>query len=76
MKEISYRPIGIIHTLFKGVGGTPHQPTAGKDVKGMIEIQPEYAEGLSDLEGFSHIILFARSEVTKQSREIATLPSQ
>jgi len=56
-KEIIYRPIGIIHTPFKGIGGTPNQPTAGKGVEGMIEIQPEYAEGLSDLEGFSHIIL-------------------
>jgi len=57
LKEIVYRPIGIIHTPFRGIDGTPHQPTAGKDVEGMIEIQPEYAEGLSDLEGFSHIIL-------------------
>ncbi len=57
VKEISYRPIGIIHTLFKGVDETPHQPNAGKDVKGMIEIEPEYAEGLSDIEGFSKDIL-------------------
>lgn len=57
LKEILYRPIGIIHTSFRSIDGTPNQPTAGKGVEGMIEIQPEYAEGLSDLEGFSHIIL-------------------
>ncbi len=56
-EEIVYKPIGIIHTPFKGIDGTPHQPTAGKNVEGVIEIQPDYAEGLSDLEGFSHIIL-------------------
>ncbi len=55
--EIVYKPIGIIHTPFGGVDGTPNQPTAGKGVEGIIEIEPEYIEGLSDLEGFSHIIL-------------------
>jgi tRNA (Thr-GGU) A37 N-methylase len=57
MEEIIYKPIGIIHTLFKGIKGTPNQPAAGKDVEGVIEIQPEYTEGLNDIEGFSHIIL-------------------
>ena len=57
LKEVVYKPIGIIHTPFRGIDGTPNQPTAGKGVEGMIEIQPEYAEGLSDLDGFSHIIL-------------------
>ena len=57
MEEIIYKPIGIIHTLFKSIKGTPNQPTAGKNVEGIIEIQPEYIEGLDDIGGFSHIIL-------------------
>jgi len=57
MKKIIYKPIGIIHTPFKDTKGTPNQPTAGKTVEGFIEIQPEYIEGLDDLEGFSHLIL-------------------
>jgi len=59
MGEIVYKPIGIIHTPFKGIKGTPNQPTAGKDVEGIIEIQPEYTEGLNDIEGFSHIKFFS-----------------
>ena len=55
--EIIYRPIGIIHSPFGSIDGTPNQATAGKDVEGIIEIEPEYVEALSDLEGFSHIIL-------------------
>lgn len=35
----------------------PIQSTGGQDVEGMIEIHPEYAEGLEDLDGFSHILL-------------------
>ena len=57
MKKIIYKPIGIIHTPFKDTKGTPNQPTAAKNVGGFIEIQPEYMEGLNDLEGFSHLIL-------------------
>jgi tRNA-Thr(GGU) m(6)t(6)A37 methyltransferase TsaA len=57
MEDITYKPIGIIHTPFRGIKGTPNQPTAGKDVEAIIEIQPEYTEGLKDIEGFSHIIL-------------------
>ena len=35
----------------------PIQPAGAKGVAGTVEINPEYREGLSDLEGFSHVIL-------------------
>jgi tRNA-Thr(GGU) m(6)t(6)A37 methyltransferase TsaA len=35
----------------------PIQPIAAKDIRGHIELYPEYEEGLTDLEGFSHITL-------------------
>ncbi len=54
---INYTPIGIIHSPFKEPKGTPIQPTAALDVAGIIEINPEYAAGLKDIEGFSHLIL-------------------
>ena len=50
------KPIGVIHTPFKFHEGTPGQTSRSK-VVGTIEIYDEYAEGLSDIEGFSHIIL-------------------
>jgi len=55
--EISFKPIGIIHTPFKEPEGTPIQPKAGEGVEGYVEIFPEYVDGLKDLDGFSHIIL-------------------
>jgi len=54
---IEYRPIGVIHSPFKDIRGVPIQPRAVEGVEGVVEIFPEYAEGLKDLEGFSRIIL-------------------
>jgi len=57
MHEIKYKPIGIIHSPFKEPKGTPIQAAGAKDIEGTVEVFPEYAEGLKDVEGFSHIIL-------------------
>jgi tRNA (adenine37-N6)-methyltransferase len=57
MDEIIYKPIGIIHSPFKTPENVPIQHTGAKGERGTIEIYPEFAEGLADLEGFSHIML-------------------
>jgi tRNA-Thr(GGU) m(6)t(6)A37 methyltransferase TsaA len=57
MKEIKYRQIGTIHSQFHKPEGTPIQPGAGKGISGTVEVFPEYAGGLKDLDGFSHIML-------------------
>lgn len=65
MKEIKYKPIGIIHSPFKRPQGTPIQPSAGRDIEGTVEIRPEYVKGLKDLDGFSHIILIYHLHLSK-----------
>ena len=65
MKKIVYEPIGIIHSPFKDIKGMPIQPTGAKGIAGTIEIYPEFAEGLKDLEGFSHIILIYHFHLSK-----------
>ena len=57
MDEIKYKPIGIIHSEFKRKEGIPIQPTGASKKRGQVEIFPDYALGLRDLEGFSHIYL-------------------
>ncbi len=57
MKEIIIKPIGIIRTPHTDIKNMPIQPIAAEGIKGYIELLPEYVEGLSDLEGFSHITL-------------------
>lgn len=55
--EVSYRPIGVIHSPFTDIEGMPIQPTGASGIRGTIEVFPEFVAGLKDLEGFSHIIL-------------------
>lgn len=55
--ELNILPIGIIETPFDNLKGMPIQPTGAADVMGTIVIDKEYEDGLSDLDGFSHIIL-------------------
>lgn len=57
MKAIKYTPIGVIHSPFTEVSGMPIQPAGAQGIPGTVEVNPEYCEGLKDVEGFSHIIL-------------------
>lgn len=54
---LQYRPIGVISSEHVAADQTPIQPVYAKGCKGRAEILPEFAEGLRDLEGFSHIYL-------------------
>ncbi len=54
--DILFHPIGIIHTPFSETAGTPIQASRST-ARGVVELYPEFAEGLQDLEGFSHIFL-------------------
>ena len=55
--SMTIKPIGIIETPFNDLKGMPIQPSGAADIQGTIIINKEYEQGLSDLEGFSHIIL-------------------
>ncbi|MBN1181322.1 MAG: tRNA (N6-threonylcarbamoyladenosine(37)-N6)-methyltransferase TrmO [Bacteroidales bacterium] len=57
MDNIIYQPIGIIHSPFNKPEGMPIQPASAKGIQGEIEIFPEFAAGLKDIEGFSHLII-------------------
>ena len=67
MDEIKYRPIGVIHSPFKGPKGTPIQPSGAKGINGTVEVFREYAKGLKDVEGFSHIILIYHFHLSRGS---------
>ena len=57
METITYKSIGVIHTPFKDIKGMPIQPIGARGIQGIVQVEPEYVQGVQDLEGFSHLIL-------------------
>ncbi len=49
-------PIGVIHSPYKNLSECPRQ-SSRSELIAEIEVFKPYAEGLKDIEGFSHIIL-------------------
>ena len=57
-KEFTIHQIGIIHSPFKSKDECSIQGKLNPDIKGKVEVFPEYLEGLETIDTFSHIILF------------------
>jgi tRNA-Thr(GGU) m(6)t(6)A37 methyltransferase TsaA len=57
MTTFEFTSIGTIHSPHKSLSDMPIQPTGARDAIGYIDIDPKYAAGLQNIEGFSHIIL-------------------
>ena len=53
-----FQPIGIIHSPHKEISRIPIQPVFCNGIEGTVVLNTEYADGLKDLQGFSHIHLF------------------
>ena len=50
-------PIGVIHTPFTAVSGTPIQSAAAGEAEGVVEIFPRFVQGLADIEGLERLWL-------------------
>ncbi len=55
--QITYQGIGVIHSPFSDLAQMPIQPTTRVSAPGTADVFLEFAQGLKDLEGFSHVIL-------------------
>lgn len=49
-------PIGVIHSPFLEKDQVPIQASRSQAI-GLVEVYPDFVDGLQDIEGFSHIIL-------------------
>jgi tRNA-Thr(GGU) m(6)t(6)A37 methyltransferase TsaA len=56
-KEVVLQLIGVLRTPHQQLENMPVQPSGAREVEGIAELFPEYARGLTDLDGFSHAIL-------------------
>ena len=57
METFQYKSIGVVHSPFKEPEGMPIQPVGARGIKGTVDVQAKYEDGLKDLDGFSHIYL-------------------
>ena len=64
--------IGIIHSPHKQATGTPVQSSLASGVEGTVEVFPEYAAGLRDLDGFERIWLVYWFDRAKPSELVVT----
>jgi len=67
-------PIGIIRSPYKCREDAPRQGRHSSDVTFTLEINPEYAAGLKDIEMASHIIVLYWCHKADRNRLIATPP--
>ena len=57
IKSVELTIIGTISTSHASIENMPIQSIGAQEQRGIAEIYSAYAEGLADLDGFSHIIL-------------------
>jgi len=57
MERLTLEPVGIIHTEHHDHARTPIQPVCAQGSRGKVEVFPQFAEALDDIEEFSHLHL-------------------
>jgi len=70
--SFTVKPVGVIHSTFKQVQGTPIQTAFAKDAKGLVEVFDEYTSGLKDLDGFERIWLIYWFHLCKDYKLLVT----
>ena len=63
--EIVLRPVGVVRSRFTDTAQIPRGVGATHTDEGILELFPEFREGLKDIEGFSHLYViwvFHRAE--------------
>jgi len=67
MSVVTFSTLGTIHSPFKEIAGMPIQNVGAKGVPGWIEMEADYAQGLQDIEGFSHLILIYHLHLMREA---------
>ena len=68
---MEFEPIGVIRTPYLAQIDMPVQPSGG-EVSGRIEVDPEWIDGLCDLDGFSHLIVLYHFHCAMNARMMVT----
>lgn len=72
--QFHYESIGIIRTPFGSPEGMPIQPAGADHVEGTVEVEESYAEGLRNIDGFSHCILLYHFHASADTASLQVEP--
>ena len=74
-RTIALEPIGIVRSPYTNTAEIPKGLGAEHEARGVIEVRPEFEEGLKDIEGFSHLYVIWIFDRAQGSALIAYPPS-
>ncbi|MFT3719754.1 tRNA (N6-threonylcarbamoyladenosine(37)-N6)-methyltransferase TrmO [Pseudorhodoferax sp.] len=66
--QIVCRPIGVVRSRFAAPEGMPVQTAGAPQETGRIEVDPAYAAGLRDIEGFEYLIVLTHLHLCRHER--------
>ena len=69
------RPVGIVRGPYSQTSQVPKGWGAKHEAEGVLEIHPEFAEGLTDIEGFSHLFVIWAFDRSAGFQLIGTPPT-
>ena len=55
MTTFEMKPIGFVRSSYSDTSQVPKGLGARHEAEGVLEVEPQFAEGLKDIEGFSHL---------------------
>ena len=68
-------PIGFVSTPYKETSDVPKGLGASHEAEGVITVLPDFELGLTDIEGFSHLIVLWEFDPAQQFELLGTPPS-
>jgi len=69
------QPIGFVSSPYKSTGEIPKGLGAKHEAEGVLKILPEFEPGLTDIEGFSHLIVIWEFDRSDRFELLGTPPS-
>jgi tRNA (adenine37-N6)-methyltransferase len=72
MRDITFRPIGVIHSPFRQQEGTPIQSALAGEAAGWIDVDPAYAPALQDLQELERIWVLYHLDRTADFKPLVT----
>ena len=73
--EFTLRPIGFVRSPFSNTKDIPKGLGAKHDAEGVLDIEEEFELGLTDIEGFSHLIVIWAFDRSDSYELLGTPPS-